>query len=802
MVIGSNGKNMKDEFPRGSELERRALRILARARELSEIGPETLAAEASLMRRKDGKHGPADADWAFTLGAVSSIKSGLTPFHSQVHAALAMADGKIAEMKTGEGKTLSIILTAFYLSLNGTGVHVVTANPYLARRDAVLARRVLGELGTSVGVLSGVDDADERRAAYACDVTYGTTADFGFDYLRDTVRPYGMRRLQKGLPHAIVDEADSVLIDEATIPLVLSSPGKVCEAGQFAEGIAAMLSEGEDYQFDGRERVAWLTETGAARVGKIAAELGCSGENFLFDGTDPTLAGSLHSALNARLFKRDIDYVVSGGRVIPVDPATGRAVPSRKFGNGIHLALELKEGLEPHPEPEAVASVACQNFFLLYRSLCGISGTALAASDEFEKVYGLHVVPVPERLTSRRRDLPDRVHGSEQQKLAAVVEEVKVAHMRGQPVLVGTASVEASERFAALLEKEGFRRSGGPGPERQPSFQVLNAVNHEQEADIVANAGMPGAVTIATDMAGRGTDIVPGGGDPAMAAIVRNLGGLLVIGTERRSNRRIDDQLRGRTGRQGEPGTTVFHVSLEDEIYAALPRARVRRTGKRIAYGMPRSFRQARRLADKAQKTLAAREEAARMLSLKFEEVCEMQRLRVVEIRDAILDGDPVEEGLKLVRLAADMILRRRSSKGRVRDLDGLLSDFHEVLRLDGVADLLGEHAIETSSAAADRFTSRIRLAGQAEPFLLRETAGSVLAGSLDRCWREHREALETLKLAVQFRTLVGKDPYAEFMKDSYDMFLDMHDAFVLEAASCLAAAVEEIAPKHVDLAA
>ncbi|MDD2904212.1 MAG: preprotein translocase subunit SecA, partial [Syntrophales bacterium] len=481
---------------------------------------------------------------AFAVAREASVRVlGMRPFDVQIIGGLVLHQGKIAEMKTGEGKTLVAVLPAYANALSGEGVHIVTVNDYLARRDARWMGGVYQFLGLTVGtIVHGLDDG-QRRQAYGADITYGTNNEFGFDYLRDNMKFSLEEYVQRDFHYAIVDEVDSILVDEARTPLIISGPAE--ESTQLyyiLNRVAKQLKQEQDYTIDEKARSVMLTEDGVAHSEKML------NLDNLYDPRNIEVLHHVQAALKAQtLFKRDVDYIVKEGQVIIVDEFTGRLMPGRRYSDGLHQALEAKEGVKIENENQTLATVTFQNYFRMYKKLAGMTGTADTEAEEFKKIYNLDVMVIPTHKKMIREDFPDVIYKTRDEKFQAVVEEIKDCHERGQPVLVGTVNIENSELLSRLLKREGIKH------------EVLNAKHHEKEAEIVAHAGQMGTVTIATNMAGRGTDIVLGEGVTAR-------GGLHILGTERHESRRIDNQLRGRSGRQGDPGTSRFYLSLEDDL--------------------------------------------------------------------------------------------------------------------------------------------------------------------------------------------------------------------------------------------
>ncbi|HEX5932914.1 MAG TPA: preprotein translocase subunit SecA, partial [Pseudorhizobium sp.] len=585
---------------------------------------------------------------------------GMRPFDVQLTGAMILHDGAIAEMKTGEGKTLVATLGVYLNALAGKGVHVVTVNDYLASRDAATMGRLYGFLGLTTGVIvHGLND-DQRRAAYACDITYATNNELGFDYLRDNMKYDRGQMVQRGHNYAIVDEVDSILVDEARTPLIISGPlDDRSELYNTIDAFIPMLSE-EDYEIDEKQRSANFSEVGTEKLENLLRQAGLLKGESLYDVENVAIVHHINNALKAhKLFTRDKDYIIRNGEIVIIDEFTGRMMPGRRYSEGQHQALEAKEKVQIQPENQTLSSITFQNYFRMYDKLAGMTGTASTEAEEFGNIYRLEVVEVPTNLPIQRIDEDDEVYRTFDEKFKAIIEEIKAAHERGQPVLVGTTSIEKSELLATMLRQSGFE-----------NFNVLNARYHEQEAYIVSQAGVPGAVTIATNMAGRGTDIQLGGNidmrlerdldgvepgaerDAREAAIreeVRALkekalaaGGLYVIATERHESRRIDNQLRGRSGRQGDPGRSKFYLSLQDDLMRIFGTDRMdgmlQKLGLKEGEAIVHPW--INKALERAQKKVEARNFDIRKNLLKYDDVTNDQRKVIFEQRIELMDAD------------------------------------------------------------------------------------------------------------------------------------------------------------------
>ena len=702
---------------------------------------------------------------------------------------------KVAEMRTGEGKTLVAMLAAYLNALPGRGAHVVTVNEYLVRRDAHEAGAVLGALGMSVGwIVPGMWD-DDRRAAYAADVTYVTSSEVGFDHLRDHTKADRAQMVLRPFAFAVVDEVDSVLIDEARTPLILSGEGPD-NAAEVMAARAAVAGLGEAaWEVDLRARSAHLTDAGLSRVEAVLLP----GGGGLHDAENAWMVPFVHQAVRARaLFHRDRDYIVRDGRILLVDQGTGRVMEGRRFSEGLHQALEAKEGVEILPDNVTVASVTYQNLFRLYPGLSGMTGTASTEADELAEVYGLEVVPVPTNRPVIRVDADDEIYVTSEARDRAVADAVAEAIRRGQPVLVGTSSVERSDELSALFSARGI------------GHEVLNARQHEREAHVVAQAGRSGAVTIATNMAGRGTDIRLGGnpdmlaeallagdGDAARAdevrracredcaldaARAREAGGLLVVGTERHESRRVDDQLRGRSGRQGDPGASRFMVSLEDELMRRFGGEKLGRifTGAGLRPDEPISHPLATRSLRKAQERCEAAGFDARRNLLKYDNVTNQQRLAFYARRDEIIDQGATPEGLRDLRDAevARMVEAAMPPNTYPEQWDaaGLAAEAERVLGLQvPVGEWMAEEGVDVPEIeerlhrALDEREAALAAAVPAEA--IAALGRQVLLQSLDMSWQEHLADLEALREGIGLRAYAQRDPLHEWHSEAANLF-------------------------------
>ncbi len=744
---------------------------------------------------------------------------GLRHFDVQLMGGIVLHEGKIAEMKTGEGKTLVATLPAYLNALEGRGVHVVTVNDYLAKRDSEWMGQIYRFLGLEVGlIVHGLSPA-QRRRAYAADITYGTNNEFGFDYLRDNMALYRHDVVQRELNYAIVDEVDSILIDEARTPLIISGQAdKPTDLYYKFARIVEQLRPGEDYTVEEKTHTVAPTEQGIRKVEKAL------GVANLYDADNMDLSRYLINALKAKeLYLRDRDYVVKDGQVIIVDEFTGRLMFGRRWSDGLHQAVEAKEGVRIQRESQTLATITLQNYFRMYRKLAGMTGTAATEEEEFQKIYGMDVVVIPTHKTMIRVDYPDVIYKTEAAKFRAVVREIKERHARGQPVLVGTVSIEKSERLSALLKREGI------------PHQVLNAKYHEREAEIVAQAGRLGAVTIATNMAGRGTDILLGGnpeflarqelrrlgyppeviaeavelyGEPSSEEVARArqeyrrlleekkretdaehervvaLGGLHIIGTERHEARRIDNQLRGRAGRQGDPGSSRFYLSLEDDLMrifgADLIRGWLDRLG--LQEDEPIEHNMVTRAIENAQRRVENRNFEARKHVLEYDDVLNQQRAVVYGQRRQVLEGADLRETiLGYVEEIVDRLLEAYANpKAHPEewDLEELVRRLEEAFLPRGlvtVAELegLGAEALRERllQAAREEYGRREAAIG---PEAMREVERTLLLRTVDEHWIEHLDAMDDLREGIGLRAYGQRDPLVEYKIEAYERFQEM----------------------------
>ena len=691
--------------------------------------------------------------------------TGMRHFDVQLMGGVVLHRGKISEMRTGEGKTLVATLPVYLNALTGKGVHVVTVNDYLAKRDSQDMGRIYKFLGLSVGLIVHDMNYAERKNAYACDITYGTNNEFGFDYLRDNMVTDVNEMVQRELNYCIVDEVDSILIDEARTPLIISGPGeKSTDLYRVLAQVVSTMKEGEDYTIDEKQKQVAPTEVGIAKAEKM---LGISNMYDNEHGVD--YSHQLMSALKAKaLMFRDRDYVVKDGQVIIVDEFTGRLMFGRRFSEGMHQAIEAKEGVKVERESQTLATITFQNYFRMYKKLAGMTGTAKTEEQEFEKIYGLSVVVVPTNKPMIRKDYPDVIYKTRLAKYKAAANEIEECHKVGRPVLVGTTSIAQSEELSAMLQRRGIPHN------------VLNAKYHEKEAEIIADAGQFGAVTIATNMAGRGTDIVLGEGVP-------ELGGLHIIGTERHESRRIDNQLRGRCARQGDPGSAKFYLSLEDDLMRIFGSDNI--SGIMDKLGMdddePIEHSLVTKSIENAQKKVEARNFSIRKHVLEYDDVMNQQREVIYAERKKILHQEDLSGQIhQMVDKVVEQtvaIYAPQEVYSEDWDMEALIryaEDFYAYpgqLEVDYLQSLSREELAEFLHKVADEnYKEREESIGSE---LMRDLENLVMLKVVDNHWMEHLDAMDMLREGVGLRAYGQKDPLVEYKFEAYDMFEAMMDA-------------------------
>ncbi|MDP3685810.1 MAG: preprotein translocase subunit SecA, partial [bacterium] len=703
------------------------------------------------------------------------------PFDVQVMGGIALHEGNIAEMKTGEGKTLVATMPVVLNALAGKGVHLVTVNEYLARRDAEWMGKVYRALGLTVGVTLHGQTAEEKRVAYAADITYGTNNEFGFDYLRDNMAYRPTDRAQRALHYAIVDEVDSILIDEARTPLIISAPDEESTKHytQFSK-LVPKLERGKHYEVDEKQRAATLTDEGISKTEELL------GVQDLYGAGEIRLIHHLEQALRANtLFKRDVDYVVKDGEVIIVDAFTGRLMPGRRYSEGLHQAIEAKEGAHVQAESRTLATITFQNYFRLYDKLAGMTGTAYTSREEFQKVYDLDVVIIPTNKTMVRTDHPDRIYGTEEAKFRAVVKEIRERHEKGQPVLVGTIAIEKSERLSGMLKREGV------------PHEVLNAKQHDREAQIVANAGARGAVTISTNMAGRGTDI-------KLGPEVTTLGGLCVLGTERHEARRIDNQLRGRSGRQGDPGESRFLISLDDDIMRIFGGERMKGLLERLK--VPEDEPIESGMVSKAVEAAQAKVEGfyfdSRKHVLEYDDVMNKQRDSFYRLRQSLAEEKTDQDAFRaqiadiLTEAVTAAVQTARATASPENDLDKVSRDaLQRYINLpddewEKIASTLpreaGPELLEETRAALQAFVEHTYDHKTAEfpQGVFPDVVRTLFLQTLDLLWTDHLDTMEYLRTGIGLRGYAQRDPLVEYRQESHHLFKNLLAHFREEAAS------------------
>ncbi|MFL4464953.1 preprotein translocase subunit SecA [Brucella melitensis] len=787
-------------------LRQRAEQITALEKNYENLTDEQLQAKTAEFRAAlaEGKSLDSLLPDAFATAREAAKRVlGMRPFDVQLIGGMVLHERGIAEMHTGEGKTLMATLPVYLNALEGKGVHVVTVNDYLATRDAETMGRLYNFLGLTVGVIKhGLDD-DERRAAYACDITYGTNNELGFDYLRDNMKYERAQMVQRPHNYAIVDEVDSILIDEARTPLIISGPLE--DRSDFYNLIDTFippLAE-EDYEVDEKQKTAIFTEVGTEKVEKLLEAAGHLKGESLYDIENVAVVHHLNNALRAhKLFQRDKDYIVRNDEIVIIDEFTGRMMPGRRYSEGLHQALEAKEHVTIQPENQTLASITFQNYFRMYNKLSGMTGTAATEAEEFGNIYGLEVLEIPTNLPVQRIDEDDEVYRTVEEKYRAIVRDIRASHEKGQPILVGTTSIEKSEQLAERLRREGIK-----------GFQVLNARYHEQEAYIIAQAGVPGAVTIATNMAGRGTDIQLGGNlemrvrqelsdvpegperEEKIAAIKADIaqlkekalaaGGLYVLATERHESRRIDNQLRGRSGRQGDPGRSKFFLSLQDDLMRIFGSDRMDGMLQKLGLKEDEAIVHPwiNKALEKAQKKVEARNFEIRKNLLKYDDVMNDQRKVIFEQRLEMMDEEDLTETVAEMRheVIEDMVILRipKDAYAEKWDIAGLKQDIASKLNLD----LPVEEWAKEEGIAEEEFENRIKEAAdkaaaeKAERFgpqIMTYVEKSVIMQSLDNLWREHLVNLDHLRSVVGFRGYAQRDPLNEYKTEAFELFQTM----------------------------
>jgi len=801
-------------------MARQVARINALEADMQALTDEQLRAKTDEFRQRlaDGAtlEGLLPEAFAVVREAARRVL-GMRHFDVQLIGGIVLHQGKIAEMKTGEGKTLVATLSVYLNALPGEGVHVVTVNDYLAGRDAEWMGRVYRFLGLTVGVIAAGQEQNDKREAYACDVVYGTNNEFGFDYLRDNMAFSIDEKVQRKLNYAIVDEVDSILIDEARTPLIISGPTDddpdlYRKINELVPNLTKQEEEDGpgDFSVDEKLKQVYLTEDGHHKVERLMRKQGLlKEEDNLYDAANIILMHHLNAALRAHaLYQRDIDYIVTNNEVVIVDEFTGRTMPGRRWSDGLHQAVEAKEGVPIQQENQTLASITFQNFFRLYDKLAGMTGTADTEAVEFEEIYSLEVVVIPTNEPVIRKDLPDQIYMTVQDKFEAVAREIEEESGKGRPVLVGTASIEASEYLSQALHK------------RKIKHEVLNAKQHEREAEIIAQAGRPGTVTIATNMAGRGTDIVLGGNldaelekiDPEDTAAreavkkaweqrhqqVVDAGGLHVIGSERHESRRIDNQLRGRSGRQGDPGSTRFYLALEDNLMRIFTPPKMQGMLQKLGMeeGEAIEHRWVTRAIESAQKKVENHNFDVRKQLLEYDDVANDQRKVIYEQRNELMASDDVSEIVENIRGevvdnmistyippqsleelwdVAGLTEALKNEFGVELDIQGWLDAEHD-LDEEGLRERIRDHIVDVYEQKKE----------QVGEVVMKQFEKAVILQVLDTLWREHLAAMDYLRQGIHLRGFAQVDPKQEYKREGYRMMEDMLERLKHDVVSVL----------------
>ena len=815
LVVGSrNDRLIKKK-------KKQVKKINALALEYEQLSDDALQAKTQEFRDRLAEGEKLDNLIPEAFAAVREASSrvfGMRHFDVQLIGGMILHDGKIAEMKTGEGKTLMATLAAYLNALPGRGVHVVTVNDYLAKRDSEWMGRLYAFLGMTTGVIISQMEHGPRREAYAADITYGTNNEFGFDYLRDNMAFNLEQKVQRDLSFAIVDEVDSILIDEARTPLIISGPTEesteiYIKANEIIPALKKQESDEQpgDYTVDEKMRQVYLTEAGHECVEQLMLERGLMTEGTsLYDASNIRLMHYLNASLRGHvLFKKDVDYIVANNEVIIVDEFTGRIMPGRRWSEGLHQAIEAKEHVAINSENQTLASITFQNYFRLYNKLSGMTGTADTEAFELNKIYGLEVVVIPTHRPMIRKDMGDLVYLTTDEKYVAVADDIKSCVSRGQPVLVGTTSIENSERLSELLKKQGIKH------------EVLNAKQHEREAHIIEQAGMPGAVTIATNMAGRGTDIVLGGnldaelkllGEEASESEMEKIrgiwldrhnqviaaGGLHVIGSERHESRRIDNQLRGRSGRQGDPGSTRFYLSLQDDLMRIFASDRVAGLMKKLGMGDGEAIEHpwVTRSIENAQRKVEGRNFDIRKEILAYDDVANDQRKVVYAQRNELMAAKEISEIITAIRkdVVNNVITQYIPAKTMVDqwDIQGLEDHLQQEFNVKiPIRKMLEEDLGLQEPSLRTRIIDILEenhkeKENHITQEVLQHFEKSVMLQVLDSSWKEHLAAMDYLRQGIHFRGYAQKDPKQEYKREAFEMFSSLLDHIKYEVIEIL----------------
>ncbi|QTD41197.1 preprotein translocase subunit SecA [Sporosarcina sp. Te-1] len=763
-MFDSNKRDLK-------RLEKIADQVETYATEMERLSDEQLKEKTKEFQERVANGESLDQIQAEAFAVVREASRrvlGMYPFRVQIMGAAALHEGNIAEMKTGEGKTLTSTLAVYLNAIEGKGVHVVTVNEYLASRDANEMGQLYEFLGLSVGLNLNSLSKEEKREAYDADITYTTNNELGFDYLRDNMVLYSEHKVQRPLHYAVIDEVDSILIDEARTPLIISGQAaKSAELYRLANRFVITLKKEEDYSYDESTKGVVLTESGVDKAEKAF------GIENLFDLKHVTLNHAINQSLKAHASMHiDVDYVVQEGEVVIVDSFTGRLMKGRRYSDGLHQAIEAKEGLEVQNETMTLATITFQNFFRMYDKLAGMTGTAKTEEEEFRNIYNMNVIAVPTNRPIARDDRPDLIYATMEGKFKAVAEDIKERHKQGQPVLVGTVAIETSEIISNYLKKYGIPHN------------VLNAKNHGREAEIIQEAGQPGAVTIATNMAGRGTDIKLGEG-------VQELGGLAVIGTERHESRRIDNQLRGRSGRQGDPGITQFYLSLEDELMRRFGSDQMKNMMTKLGMDdtTPIQSKMVSRSVESAQKRVEGNNFDARKRLLQYDDVLRQQREIIYKERNEVLDSDNIREVLEnmLHNVVDRVIAMHTDENGTSLNVKGLEDFLGANLLPEGritAAEMEGKSVEDVTALINDAINERYdEKEAEMSEDRMREFEKVVLLRAIDSKWTDHIDAMDQLRHGIHLRAYGQTDPLREYQSEGFAMFEEMVTSIENDAA-------------------
>lgn len=740
---------------------------------ISSLSDEELSNKTSEFKKrlKDGETQDDILEEAFAVAREASKRVlGMRQYKVQLIGGIVLHQGKIAEMKTGEGKTLVAVAPCYLNALLGKGVHVITVNDYLAERDADTVRPVFDFLGMTVGTIIAGQDPNTRRKQYSCDLAYGTNAEFGFDYLRDNMVKRLSDKVQAELSYCIIDEVDSILIDEARTPLIISGEGDpISDLYYRADDFVRTINE-DDYELDKKEHTASFTESGFKKAEQFFKIRNITNINNM------AIYHHMNQALVAhKLMDIDDDYVVKDGEVFIVDEFTGRIMDGRRFSDGLHQALEAKEKVKINSDNKTMATVTYQNFFRMYDKMSGMTGTAKTEEGEFEQTYHTNVVQIPTNMPVIRKDLDDKVYTTEKNKFEAVVEEIIKIHSTGQPILVGTATVEKSEYLSSLLKKRGL------------NHEILNAKNDKKEAEIVEKAGCINAITIATNMAGRGTDIKLGNNDPEMEEKVKNLGGLYVIGTERHEARRIDNQLRGRSGRQGDPGVSRFFVSIEDEIIKLYGGVAIKKASKRLKedeHGAISSKRLSRAI-ENAQKGIEGKNLQQRKDVLKYDNVIDKQRKVIYAERDKVLEGvDLTDTIMHMAREVVNEFVDKYidcKPRNYFKYYKSMYNAFmpDSTLIIPNASQMTSKEFAESTLDIVKRIYELKMMLLTEEEFYMQQK--EILLNVVDKYWVDHIDLMDQMRQSVGLVSVAQKDPVKEYTIEAYEMFKTLNRKIRME---------------------